>query len=78
MLAQDKADNHLRPQPQPRTSTHSGGSTARTSAAPRLLLHAGANAVIEVVEEYVSAVSDAGQYFTCGVAELFLEDNAEV
>ena len=53
----------------------------RAASAPRLLLHAGPGAAVELVEEYASADGAAavgGQYFTCDVAELFLEDRAQV
>lgn len=51
--------------------------------APRLLVHVGANASIELVEEYVSLVAstpeaDTGSYLTCSVAELSLGEHASV
>lgn len=64
-------------------STGSEDDTSRVLHAPRLLVHAAAGAVLEVIEEYValgsnSAGAGEGQYFTCAVAEVDLEEDASV
>ncbi|GIL47358.1 hypothetical protein Vafri_4195 [Volvox africanus] len=68
------------------SASHSGADGAAAPAnAPRMLVHAGAGSLAEVVEEYVSlagsssAIStDSARYLTVSVAEVFLEPDAEV
>ncbi|GLC59202.1 hypothetical protein PLESTB_001461400 [Pleodorina starrii] len=77
----------------PSSAGGDGVDAASASAnAPRLLVHAGAGASVEVVEEYVglsspssspseaAAPSEAqgGRYLTASVSEMFLEADAEV
>mmetsp|Transcript_19381 Transcript_19381/g.41937 ORF Transcript_19381/g.41937 Transcript_19381/m.41937 type:complete len:485 (+) Transcript_19381:93-1547(+) len=55
-----------------------GSQEERHASAPRLLVHAGAHSAVEVVEEFVGAPGSSGHYFTCGIAEVYLEESAQV
>lgn len=50
----------------------------REASAPRLLLLAGVDSAVELIEEYGAASSSRGQYFSCGISEIFLEGGAQV
>ena len=51
----------------------------RDASAPRVLVHAGSHSVVEVVEEYGAAEpGGGGNYFSCGITEILLEEHAEV
>lgn len=54
-----------------------GGSNAYSTSAPRLLVHAAPHSAVEIIEEYMAADA-SGLYFSCGVAELFLDEHSQV
>lgn len=58
-------------------STSGADASHRDASAPRLLVHAGEGAEVEVLEEYVGAAA-GGNYFNCSIAEFFLEERAHV
>lgn len=55
-----------------------GNQTALSGSAPRLLVHAAQHAIVEVIEEFVGADSSNGHYFNNSVAEVFVEEEAQV